>query len=168
MKVRVANIRDAESLLNYLTEFTSEGCITVPILTKLPTIEQEKKWIEARTDNKGILIIAEDDKKVVGLIETVIPKTKEFEHNCEFGMSVLATYRKKGIGKKLLSEFLKWAKTSDLLRVELNVFSINESAIKLYEKYGFSEDGRRVNAVKLKTGKYCDLVHMYKFIKNNS
>jgi RimJ/RimL family protein N-acetyltransferase len=50
------------------------------------------------------------------------------------------------------------------MRVELNVFSINENAIRLYENFGFAEDGRRLNAVKMRHGDYCDLVHMYKFV----
>ena len=100
MKIRKANINDAEILLQYLAEFVSEKCNTVPTLKKLPNVEQEKNWIEARIGNKGVVIIAEEDNKVVGLIETVIPQMQEFKHNCEFGMSVLAPYRKRGIGKK--------------------------------------------------------------------
>ena len=91
-------------------------------------------------------------------------------HNAEiFGFYVRKEYRGQGLGDKLMGNAIEKIRNNEaILKIKVKVNPKQKAAIKLYEKYGFSEDGRRVNAVKLKTGKYCDLVHMYKFIKNNS
>lgn len=164
LKIRTADVNDAESLLSYLGEFKQENCVTVPSIDKLPDLDGEKEWIKARTGNMGVILIAKISDKVVGLIETSIFNSKEFKHNCEFGMSVLKKYRNLGIGRKLLLEFIAWAETRDLMRIELNVFSNNLPAIKLYRDLGFNEDGRREKAVKLINESYCDLIHMVKWI----
>ena len=51
--------------------------------------------------------------------------------------------RGSGIGAKMLDEIIKLAKSKQLQCVTLEVNVHNEVAIKLYEKYGFKEVGRR-------------------------
>ena len=161
--IRTANTDDAESLLSYIMAFQKENCRTVPKLDFIPSLDQEKEWIQSRTGNRGVTIIAQYSEKVVGLIETSLNKSSEFKHNCEFGMSVLQKYRNMGIGRKLLIEFIKWTEAQELMRIELNVFSNNLPAISLYKNFGFVEDGRREKAVKLSNDNFCDLIHMFKW-----
>ncbi|WP_250159645.1 GNAT family N-acetyltransferase [Bacillus toyonensis] len=51
-----------------------------------------------------------------------------------------------GIGSKLLSHFIEWAKEQEgLEKICMDVFSNNERAINLYKRLGFKEEGRKIN-----------------------
>lgn len=51
---------------------------------------------------------------------------------------VLKEERSKGLGKKLLKEFLKWCKKKKVKTVQLSVFTEKE-AVKFYKRMGFRE-----------------------------
>lgn len=51
-------------------------------------------------------------------------------------------YRGRGIGAQLMSAFLQYLKDKNTNGVHLGVFSVNEKAIKFYEKHGFMELAR--------------------------
>ncbi|MDA1761002.1 GNAT family N-acetyltransferase [Bacillus cereus] len=51
-----------------------------------------------------------------------------------------------GIGSKLLSHFIEWAKEQEgLEKICMDVFSNNERTINLYKRLGFKEEGRKIN-----------------------
>lgn len=54
----------------------------------------------------------------------------------ELGLSVISEYRKKGIGKKLLLEFLEYLKNENYSKVSLSVQKDNY-ALNLYQHVGF-------------------------------
>jgi len=108
---------------------------------------------------------AEQTRHIIGMIECQKLSPKALEHNCEFGMAVLKSFRRKGIGTQLIRRIEGWAKRRKFRRIELNVFSINKLGIKLYKRLGYIKDGCRKKAVMVKEGNYCDLIHMSKAIK---
>jgi len=163
MNIRQATTNDAAPILQYLAAFWADGCNTAIYRSSLPSLQDEINWLAQRDGECGVVFIAEQDDKIIGLIDTIIPKIDEFKHTCEFGMSVLAAYRNKGIGRSLIQHLLNWANIKHISNVELNVFSNNHTAIALYASLGFVEDGRRKNAVKLQNGTFCDLIHMTKY-----
>ena len=67
---------------------------------------------------------------------------------------------KEGIGTKLLKSIIEWAKNSSVIeKIQLNVRASNTTAISLYKKMGFEEEGRLKNRVKVKD-RYIDDVIM--------
>ncbi len=71
-----------------------------------------------------------------------------------------------GIGSKLLSHFIEWAKEQEgLEKICLYVFSNNERAINLYKRLGFKEEGRRINQIRFKDGSYADIIFMVLYIE---
>lgn len=69
--------------------------------------------------------------------------------------------RKKGIGTLLLDRLIEMAKKTDKDSISLEVNEINNPALKLYEKAGFTVVGKRK---KYYDGKY-DAIIMTKFLK---
>ena len=70
------------------------------------------------------------------------------------------------MGTSLLQAALDWAESSPLVeKVCLEVFAINEPAIRLYKKLGFIEEGRRARDIKRGPDDYVDTVMMYRFVK---
>ncbi len=52
-------------------------------------------------------------------------------------VAVLPSYRKQGIGDRLVKSMIDLAKEKEISKIMLEVRSSNEAAIHLYEKYGF-------------------------------
>ena len=52
-------------------------------------------------------------------------------------MFVDEQYQGNKIGEKLVDEFIKWAKSKDVERIELCVLNGNKQALSLYKKIGF-------------------------------
>ncbi|APH16208.1 acetyltransferase domain protein [Clostridium sporogenes] len=121
--------------------------------------EQFKDFIQSLGSNDHLLVaeIKEEDKnKVVGVIGLNINSNPRTKHAATLGMMVHKAYQGTGIGKKLMSEILDLADNWLMLaRIELGVFTNNEKAIKLYEKFGFKIEGTKKYAA-IKDGRYAD------------
>jgi ribosomal-protein-alanine N-acetyltransferase len=52
-------------------------------------------------------------------------------------------FRKQGIGRLLVDGMIKWCKRESISKMTLEVRVSNDSAIKLYEKFGFIIEGKR-------------------------
>ena len=77
----------------------------------------------------------------------------------------MKSYWGQGIATVMMEEMLDWVvEYSTLSRVELEVVSVNKKAHRLYEKFGFEEEGRLKNGVKISDG-YEDIVLMAKQIE---
>lgn len=57
-------------------------------------------------------------------------------------MNIRFKYRDQGIGSRLIQAFFAYLKERNVNGVHLGVFSVNEEAIRFYEKHGFSEFSR--------------------------
>ena len=78
-----------------------------------------------------------------------------------FGVYVTAGFRSQGIGRKLIDEALRYAKSHpDITITQLTVTAGNTSALKLYESSGFMQFGTEPFAVRVGAG-YVSKVHMW-------
>jgi diamine N-acetyltransferase len=55
------------------------------------------------------------------------------------------THRKSGIGRALVNFVQDWARQKTVSEIELNVYEFNESAIRFYERMGFSTSRRHLS-----------------------
>lgn len=127
-------------------------------------LESIKDFIHTAEVNDFAQYFALDGGIVIGWCD-IIPKNQEgFTHVGNLGIGLLAEYRHKGIGSVLLQKALEHAKErNNLEKVELEVFESNINAIRLYEKFGFQHEGKRINSRKL-DGKYDNIVLMGKWL----
>ena len=80
-------------------------------------------------------------------------------------MMVEKAYRCRGIGEELLGALLLWAEENPFIeKVSGSVLSKNNGANALYKKMGFSEEGRKVDEVKIHNT-YIDEILLYKITK---
>ncbi len=68
-----------------------------------------------------------------------------------------------GLGKKLMEYTIDWAQDNNLEKINLDVWSNNERAIRLYRKYGFRLEGNRRRQGIL-NGEYVDEIFMSRFL----
>ena len=66
-----------------------------------------------------------------------------FSHIGHLGMGVVAEYRGQGLGRSLIKAAIDHAKMIGLRRIELEVYTTNQAAIKLYECVGFQLEGTK-------------------------
>lgn len=167
IKIRAATEEDAENMLAIQSEVLEEVDYLITTLEEFQqTIDEQRKWIQGKLENeRELILIAQYQEKIVGWLVFQSPNRKRLAHTGSFGMMILKEYRGLGIGKRLLEKLLKWAELNPYIeKISLGVFSTNESAIALYKKMGFVEEGRKINEIKLNDKQYIDDVLMYKMV----
>lgn len=108
---------------------------------KAPPFESVQKFVNDNIQNNNAQYVAIDSEGVIGWADIVPINRVGMEHVGSLGMGLLSEYRGKGIGNLLLTKTIKHAWENDLKRLELEVFSDNLSAISLYKKHGYVEEG---------------------------
>ncbi|WIV11534.1 GNAT family protein [Proteiniborus sp. MB09-C3] len=142
--IRKANKSDAGAVLNYIDMVSEESdYLTFGQGEFDKTIEQEEYFIDnISKQNNALFIIAETKGKVVGNLNFSGGARPRIVHTGEFGVSVLKDYWGQGIGAQLIKYMIEWCKQSRIIRkINLRVRSDNFSAIHLYKKLGFKEEG---------------------------
>jgi len=123
------------------------------------TREQEGRWlreiIEGVAREEAVSVAAFVGGRVVGHSAIHRRRFKDDRHSGVFGIAVLDGYRGVGIGEKLMGEVLDRAWRIGIQLVELDVFSNNVAAIRLYEKMGFKKAGTIPDKI-FRRGRYYD------------
>ena len=78
----------------------------------------------------------------------------------EVGMMVAADWRGRGVGSALMAAAIDQSRERGLHKLSLGVFPQNGAAIALYRKFGFVDEGRRVEHIRRASGEYWDLIEM--------
>lgn len=161
--MRSADEQEGEQLL----QLAKQGYAETKFLSREPedfnmTVEQETGWIlNMLHDPKAVLLFAELDGQVIGnaMMHPVANAGRQ-KHRCQVGITILKEHWNKGIGTGLFILLIAAAREAGFEQMELEVVSCNERGIKLYEKMGFKEYGRRPNSFKYKDGTYADMILM--------
>ena len=103
--------------------------------------------------------VAITEGKIIGWCDISALDRPVFAHIGSLGIGVLAPYRGQGVGKALMKTALQNAKLKGLTRIELTVREHNLSAIALYKKLGFEQEGVHKNGVCI-DGKYENHISM--------
>ena len=144
VKIRQAEITDAEKLLNTIKNYINQSEF-IPILEKEMklTIEQEKEWIKYfLTYDNSLLLVAEYENNIIGNIDLTGKQIKVMEHTAVIGMGILKEWRNIGLGTTLISLIIEWSKKNPILElIWLQVYTENKLGLGLYHKMGFIESG---------------------------
>lgn len=159
MIIRAATIDDAKPVVEFLRKFRAENLQTVLWREAIPSIHEEARFISRLNDESGVMLIAVNGNVVIGCLTAEVQRHPQLRHSCEFGISVLHAHRSAGVGSALVDGLLAWSIAKRIRRVELKVFSNNPGAIRLYQRLGFREEGRKTQAVYVEPD-YVDLIEM--------
>ena len=157
--IRRAAVDDAEALSNFMNVLADETLDTIPGLRLTP--EEERELLQKASDKeRAFALLALDGTHIVGTLGLWAEEEPHVRHGGRLGMSVLAPYRRKGTGRKLLKTAIRESKAwPGFCRVELDVVLWNEPAIHLYGSLGFVREGIKRKAVKYH-GKPDDMILM--------
>jgi RimJ/RimL family protein N-acetyltransferase len=161
--IRTAQPDDAAAALTYIRSVAAETEFFVIRPDEFPpTIEEERTWIQDHLDHPGkIILLAESGGMIIGSVTFEAGVFRRISHRGNLGLAVVEECLGRGVGTALLQVLLEWAASSPVIdKVCLDVFAINEPAIRLYKKLGFMEEGRRVKDIKRGADDYVDTVMM--------
>ena len=106
----------------------------------MPTLDEEQRFLAAILDSSNsTILLAEQDGGIVGALDFQGYARPQMRHGGLLAMSVARAYRRRGIGRALLEELSRWAANHGVTRLELEAFSNNPEAIRLYERVGFRQ-----------------------------
>ena len=121
--------------------------IFTPREDAVPSFEEEQVWRLMKSKD-GLVLIALDKGKAVGysLSEIEEPPRGLKRDKCGYiyHMAVTASYRRRGIGEKMLDEIMKWFRSKSISRVELDTSTKNHVSKAFWEKNGFTDYMRKL------------------------
>ncbi|MEW5323430.1 GNAT family N-acetyltransferase [Geobacillus thermoleovorans] len=167
MVVRTARPEDAERAVAFVKAVAAEAPYLLTMEAEVTvTEEQQRQWLQQMADDPGKLaLLAEHDGEMIGFLDFHNGHKQRTKHQGAFGMSVKNGFRGQGVGKALLAALLDWATEHPFIeKVCLEVVADNTNAIRLYQKFGFVEEGVKKKALKIDDKTYWDLILMARFV----
>ena len=149
--VRPATVADARPMAELFAAVAEERSG----IASEPPVDVDARTIQF-TASIGESIVAVAGDQVIGLIHVEVSR-----HGFgEFGMLVDREWRGRGVGSALIRAAIGWARDQGLHKLSLEVFTHNTSAIALYRKCGFVEEGHRVRHYRRASGELWDCLIM--------
>jgi ribosomal protein S18 acetylase RimI-like enzyme len=157
--VRIAPIRAAyaESFRDCIDAVAREQRYIA--MTEAPPLGSVTAFVLGNVQSDTPQFVALEGERVVGWAD-VIPSFAQAASHCgRLGMGVLAGYRGRGIGTRLLEACIGKARANGITRIELDARADNGAALRLYERAGFRREALKRNAMRF-NGVYHDAVQM--------
>ena len=126
-------------------------------------LESTRDFVNGILDGNGVSFIGLHDGELIGWCDVVRPPHEGFQHSGRLGMGVLANYRGRGLGRRLLESTIAAARDMGITRIELEVFASNTAAVEFYKKAGFVDEGIKRGA-RIMDGKSDDIICMALFV----
>ena len=122
--------------------------------------------IAALSGDIGCYLVAEEEGDIRGHAFLQPMDLRSVCHVFRLTIVVHAGYSGRGIGTAMMSALADWARRVPAVqKVELIVRATNDRARRLYEKFGFAEEGRFRDRIRLADGTFIDDVAMAWFPK---
>lgn len=163
--LRSAEESDAACMLVYLKETAGE----TPFLLREPdevrlTLQQEETFIRSIAESeRDFMLMAFADGKHAGTCSVSgVGRYFRTAHRCSIAIALYRRFCRKGIGRTVLEEALKQAKSNGFEQAELEVSAENAEAIHLYQTLGFETCGRLPDSMRYRDGSCADSFWMVK------
>lgn len=153
--IRKALPADAKEMINCMQSVMDERIYLVSeyyFYTERGEAERIKN-----PDDLNLIATLED--QVVALLTIQRGMYRKTRHTASLGIAVKSRHRGKGLGTVMIRRAIEWCRMNDIKKLNLEVFSSNESAIRLYEKIGFVKEGIKKDQFNI-DGKFVDDVLM--------
>jgi len=136
----LADVEAIQDLHHALCQFEYENGFDLEIDLHRSYSKRFVNYVGSRvSESTGAALVATVDGVVAGhLLGSVDDGARGKRAKLE-SMFVLAEYRKKGIGRRLVSEFLSWMQGAGTVAATVAVAPGNPAAVGLYRKLGFRD-----------------------------
>lgn len=125
-------------------------------------INHDDRVKSAIEDETNLFLISKTNDKIVGFLILSFQSLMSMQSVGSFVVGVKREYWGIGIASSLIECMLDWSKLKKMKRVELEVVEDNVRAIKLYEKYGFKMDRKKIADHYIGNNRYLNTIIMVK------
>lgn len=132
-------------------------------MVEAPPLEKVSEFQRDIIGKNGPVYYAIDNERVIGWCDVFPKDNPRHCHRGALGMGLIPEYRGQGLGSKLLSAVIAHSKQFGLEKIELSVYTSNTSAIALYKKLGFEQEGL-IKKYRKVDGQYFDSMIMGMFL----
>ncbi len=139
MRVRRASAEDAEAFVGVLATVAEER----RWIGTEPGFDVEQRTARVRAEieaGEERWVLEDDDGAVIGILGLHPTHARGV---LSLGMAIVASARGRGGGRVLMDTVLRHLATTDVHKLELEVWPDNGRAISLYAGYGFAVEGLR-------------------------
>jgi RimJ/RimL family protein N-acetyltransferase len=160
--IREARGSDASRILEFLNTISSESdFLTFGQGEFVMSVEQEEDFLNnIAKQNNALFIVAESKSEIIGTASFSGGSRARISHTGELSVSILKEYWGNGIGTELVKHMIDWCKQSGVIRkINLIVRNDNLSAIHIYKKLGFTEEGAITRELQI-DGRFYDALFM--------
>ena len=110
-------------------------------MLEAPSFVRTRRFVLNSLTDGAVHVVAVADDAVVGWCDLRPKATPTLRHTAVLGMGIVAAYRGRGIGGRMLAATLELALARGIRRSELIVRADNAAAIALYRRFGFVHEG---------------------------
>ena len=142
---RDVNLSDLYKVMENI--YGSSSAFSEEFLEKYPSIDRLESEIKS-VDESDRHWVAVSDGKICGFLFLVAQSASKLRHTAFFSMGVASGCQGRGIGSALLEHMIE-NKSNDTEIIYLMVRADNQSAIRLYEKFQFSDVALLPNDTKI-------------------
>jgi ribosomal protein S18 acetylase RimI-like enzyme len=157
IEIRSARESDAEAIRAALAAVAAEKRYIATVTGF--SLDETRAFLRHIVEGNLPQVTALAGDTVVGFCDILPNAAVGFTHVARLGMAVRSEWRRQGIGRQLLEACLARAKQAGIEKVELEVYSDNLGAVRLYESFGFAREGVKLRGRKLDE-RYQDVVLM--------
>ncbi len=127
-----------------------------------PSVDMWRKRLAENQENVFELVACVEGEIVGQVFLQIFPRPRR-KHVGQIGMSVRDEYQGQGVGTALMQAAVDMADHwLNILRLELEVYTDNEPAVRLYKKFGFEIEGT-LKKYAYRDGEYVDVYAMARF-----
>ena len=119
-----------------------------------------------KTDEIGKLLFAEHQNQLIGMMGIRRGETSKTKHSATiWGVYVRPAWRGLHIAESLIEACIEWARSKNINIVKLGVTAASTSAVRCYQRCGFTIYGTEPRGIYYK-GQYYDGYLMYRSLDN--
>lgn len=156
VEIRPARGRDARGILDLRRELAAEGLIRTERVSD--SVRDMRVQLARTWTRESASLVAVAGGRVVGHLGIAREPHPVTAHVASLGMGVTSAWRRRGVGTALLAEAFRWAAWAGVEKLTLTVYPDNELARRLYERFGFVDEGRLTGHSKKAAGYRDELV----------
>jgi RimJ/RimL family protein N-acetyltransferase len=160
-EVRIADPGDAAALLRLKQRLDQETAfMLLEPDERDPCVQALAEQLGAvERSGNSVVIVAGSSGELAGYVELTGGSFRRNKITAHLVIGILAEASGQGVGARLLAEAKRWAAEHGVHRLELTVMAHNHRAIGLYERMGFTVEGRRTQCLVI-DGRFVDELYM--------
>jgi RimJ/RimL family protein N-acetyltransferase len=156
--IRKAGPKDAAHFRELRLEALLDSPVAFSMDHQRASIQSMKYWEEMLTmdDAESALFLAEQEHHLIAMTGVARGRSPKTRHTAEiWGVYVQPEWRGLHVAEELIRSCIEWAKERGVIVAKLGVAAVNKSAIRCYERCGFTKYATEARAL-FHEGRYYD------------